>query len=37
VPVGDHGPADGEHTDENLIAVADHMESGFITIWLQPA
>jgi FkbM family methyltransferase len=37
VPVDDDGPVSGEHSDDELITMADSADSGFITLWLRPA
>ncbi|NKE55765.1 FkbM family methyltransferase [Lentzea sp. PSKA42] len=36
VPVDDNGPVTGEHSDEELITMADSAETKFITLWLRP-
>lgn len=36
VPVNDDGPVVGEHSDEELITMADTAETKFITLWLRP-
>ena len=37
VPVDDNGPVSGEHSDEELITMADSADSKFITLWLRPS